>query len=244
MQSGDLGKVHEAVQGIYNEQIGKPAGMKAAQAVEVETAAKKAQAEVPARIAGEVGAAKAKAALSGGAFANIIDEVQRNRQIAENDKNTQAYTDKLNASQQLVSTIDAAQKGNKAAPGLVAIQELRGFLNRLNATELKSVSSAAGSIADRVQGKISGLTAGEPIPANVLQDMKALAVIQQQAAKRAYDAGLQRLKTNGVDITKIPDPLVSMHQVGDVVNLNGKKLRITKIDPDGTFDGEPVKEGQ
>ncbi len=76
--------------------------------------------------------------------------------------------------------ISAAQGGNKAAPGLIPIAELRTFISRPNIAELRSVGGA-GSLVDKIEGWVSGKTEGEPIPPDILKatdDLAGLAVDQ------------------------------------------------------------------
>lgn len=82
--------------------------------------------------------------------------------------------------------IAAAQGGNKAAPAMVPIAELRSYLNRINSTELRSVSSQAGTWADRVEGFIKGASEGQPVPPDILKATDELTSLQIQQAEQKH----------------------------------------------------------
>ncbi len=206
----------------------------------------KIAAHVNQAVATAVGTHLAIAKLSPDAFAGIADATSRNSAMNEADKIYKEYTDKNSQTQVLLDTIRAAQGGNKAAPGVLPIEQVRSVLanGRINSQELRAVSSNAGSLMDQIEGKIGKLVSGQPIPADILQATAELAKIQQQAARRNFDAGKDRLKMRGVDTGKLPEPGIAsssaIHAVGDTVMVRGKKVRITAIHPDGTFDGDEV----
>lgn len=212
----------DAVNKVYEDRVGEAAkakslvpGKVAEQAAllpgQVREAGARASAEIGPHIAQAVGTQKALAAQSPDAFAGIVDSSARHSAENELDKTAKDYTDKLGASQQLLDTIHAAQAGNKAAPGVIPIEQVRSVLSngRVNQAELRGVSSQAGSLMDRIEGWVNKSTKGEPIPPDILRDTASLATIQQQAARRGYDAGIQRLKTRGVDVSKIAAPTIS-----------------------------------
>jgi len=171
-------------------------------------AAQKANAEIGPHVAAAVASQKALAAQSPDAFAGIVDASSRRQAESESDKIDQTYTDALNTNQRLRDTISAAQSGNKAAPAVIPIEELRGFVNRVNSTELKSVGGA-GNLVDKVEGYINGKTKGQPIAPDVLRDMKDLLTSGDQFAERAYSAGVDRLKKRGVDASKLAKPTIT-----------------------------------
>src|SRR6185312_5214279 len=146
---------------------------------EAKLAGARAMAEIPAHVAETVQSAKAIANASPGAFAPILDRGARESAITDTTKIQKDYTDTAIGAQRLLDTISAAQNGNKAAPSAIIIEQVRSVLSngRLNTTELKAVSSQAGSLMDRIQGWVSGHTEGQPIPADILRDTAALATI-------------------------------------------------------------------
>lgn len=234
----------KAVSDIYDARINRPAG--AAATIAAETPGKIAQgkamipveaaragaeenARIPGRVAGAVAERKAIAATSPDAFVGIVDATPRNQAMNEADKIYKEFTDKLTSTQSLLDTIKAAQGGNKAAAGVIPIEQVRTVLRtgQINRNELAAVSSNAGSTMDRIEGWIKGHTEGQPIPPDILRDTASLATIQQTAAKRAFDAGKDRLKMRGVSVDKLPTPTIT-----------GTKIRAR--DPQGNLhEAEP-----
>ncbi len=184
--------------------------------VEAQAAAAKANAEIGPHVNEQVQTQQRLAALSPDAFAGIVNASERNQVMSDAAKTQKDYSDALNKTQTLLSTINAAQKGNKAAPAIIPIEQVQSVLSngRVNRQELQAVSSNAGSIIDRLEGKVNGLVSGQPIPADILRDTASLASIQQQAAQRSYQTGLSNLKMRGADISKIsPPPIAGMPHV-------------------------------
>jgi hypothetical protein len=88
--------------------------------------------------------------------------------------------------------ITAAQGGNKAAPAVIPLAELRGFVNRVNQSELKSVTGA-GSLIDKVQGWVQGKTEGQPIPPDILKATDDLAALQVENAQQKHAGEVQAI---------------------------------------------------
>jgi hypothetical protein len=174
--------------------------------------------EAGAKIPGEVNKAvaveKAKAALSPDPFSDITDPSARNRaEMGWNQATKDAQT-KIATAQQLRDTIDAYTHGNKTAAALIPIETLRTYLNRLNRTELESLSGA-GSLLDKLQGKLGGLTEGKPIPPDIIQGFDQLAQMQENAARRTYTQEVGRIRTGSggkkiqeMDIPQYQSPAV------------------------------------
>lgn len=195
--SGDPAKVTEAVQKIYDEQVGsvqkatalipsKVAEQKALIPGEVSKAAQIESAKVPIEISKAVKTQAALAANSPEMFAGINDPASRRTAQADYQKQTEAYLDKAQSAQQLKDFIGAAQSGNKAAPGLIPLSELRSVVNRVNRSELDAVSKGAGSVVDKVQGWFNGATEGQPVPPDILQGMGKIADIENSNSRSVY----------------------------------------------------------
>lgn len=202
-----------------------------------------------------VGTQQALAATAGPAFSNIADAAARGRAETAYQKDSEEYADKVGAARQLRDFVAAAQSGNKAAPGLVPISEVRQLVNRVNRQELQSVSSSAGSAWDRIQGKIGSLTEGQPIPPDILHDIGVISGVMENAARRTY--------TNKVAVTNntfgskaqpvtlpetpatapmAPTPAVqpaAKFQKGDTVMYQGKAHKVLEIKPNGRLVLEP-----
>ncbi len=142
---------------------------------------------INARVGQQIAVEKAKAALAPGGFSAIVDPAARNRAETEYDKSAKAAGDTVADARRVKALITKAQGGNPAASGVIPIAELRTFVNRVNAQELKQVSTGAGSVYDRVSGWIKGATTEEgPIPAAVLKGMSEIADLQEQLANQKH----------------------------------------------------------
>jgi hypothetical protein len=151
----------------------------------------------------------AKASLAPGAFSAIIDPTARSRAISDADAMDKAYIDKLGTVKTLNDTIDLALSGNKAAPTMAVIDQLRTVVNRVNRQELEQVKGA-GSAWDNVRGWVNGKIEGQPIPPNILNDMKTLAGAQATTADSVHEAN--RIRTNSYLGAKLPDNRADIKQ--------------------------------
>ena len=164
------------------------------------------------------------------------------------------YTTAMESSAHVQSFIDLARKGNKAAGsnlplmGAESIQALNG-IKRINRSEIEQYQGA-GSLLDRIQGKIGKITAGQPIPADVMKDIEELHKAISGNAASAYNAKLEGINQNyrsnfkpvkGAEENAAKSKLSTGHAVGDVVNINGKQYKITKLLPDDKFEADEVK---
>jgi hypothetical protein len=95
--------------------------------------------------------------------------------------------------------LDAAERGNKAAGsnlpllGVETINAING-IKRINGAEI-STYSGAGDLLDRIQGKIGKLTKGEPIPQDVLNDIRDLHQTLGQQSYQNYTDSLNSLNS-------------------------------------------------
>jgi len=224
----------QAVNKIYDERIGgaakiasETAAHVAQQALllpgKVKEATSVAYAQIAPHIKQAVDTQLELAKSSGEAFASVTDPTERHRAEASMEKSSLEYADKVSESRTLTSLIDAAQKGNKAAPAVIGLQELRGFVNRVNTTELKAVGSQAGSLKDQVEGWLRGKTEGQPIPPEILKATRELANLQEKAARSNYENKI--LITNSTYGSKVkpidlPGGLVAPIELKDGTTLN------------------------
>lgn len=190
-----LGKVQTATD-LQNAEL--PGEVKKATAV--------ANATAPIQVATEVAKQKAISAMSPSAFSNITNVGEQRAAMNEADQVQKDYTTKSEQVDQFRDILDQVKAGNKAAPALASIQELRGMVNRVNRSELAAVSTSAGSALDKVEGWLGGKVEGQPIPADVLAGMTKIADVQQAAADRVWQHGLERLKTRGVNTDALAKP--------------------------------------
>jgi hypothetical protein len=162
------------------------------------------------------------------------------------------------ASDTLNDFIDAAEAGNKAAAaniplaGVLQINTANGT-KRINRTEIDQYQGA-GSLFDQIAGRLGKLTAGQPIPKDVLEDMRTLANMVGERAWNEYNDSLKSLQqrtgykggptleaprgaksTPGSNLSALPT-LLQQSDIGKVfLNKDGKKLKITAVNPnDGT----------
>ncbi len=169
-------------------------------------------------------------------------------------KEDQAYGKADEVSKNIDSLLTMASAGNKAAganvplAGVGAINAVNG-IKRINSAEIAQYGTA-GSLVDKIQGKLQGWTEGKPIPQDVLDDMRALHDELGANAYTQYSTNLDALnKRTGAkfgpayaapDVRKTgaASALSTGHKVGDVVTVGGKKVKITKLLPGDKFEGE------
>jgi hypothetical protein len=173
--------------------------------------------------------AKKFAMEQGGVYAGLSPQ-DRGKAETAYDKDTKDFTDKISTARGLQDLIAQAQGGNKAAPALIPIDELRGFVNRVNAAELRSVGVNAGSVVDQLQGYINGKLKGEPLPPALLNDMLAVSKGQELAAHRTY-AG--RLAANKAAFGASPPPIDIEGVYANAAAPGGAAQPIDATGPDG-----------
>ena len=125
--------------------------------------------------------------------------------IAASEKVGQDYAQAAGDAKRIQDFVAAAQSGNKAAPGLIPITELRQLVNRVNPQELNAVSNSAGNAFDKVQGFFNKWTEGQPIPPEVLKDTATIANTLAQAAKRTANYKLQTVNHNYGSKFQLPE---------------------------------------
>ncbi len=188
----------QAVNKVYDERIGgaakiasetpaKVAEQAALLPGEVKKAVAVASAEVPIHIRQAVQTQVELAKNSPDSFGTVINPTERHRAETSYESSSKEYAEKVSEARKLTALIDAAQAGNKAAPGVIGLEELRGFVNRVNSTELKAVGSHAGSLKDQIEGWVKGKTEGQPIPPAILNATRELADLQEKAARHNYE---------------------------------------------------------
>lgn len=160
---------------------------------------RKQTAEIPGEVAKSVAVARATNPII---QQRELTVAAANRAAAEHvtaegeyQKELQNFNTSAADATRLHNLISQAQGGNKAAPGLIPIAELRGFLNRINTVELRNVSSSAGAWADRVEGFLKGATEGQPIPPDVMRDMDNLANLQVEQAEQKHAGAVKAINT-------------------------------------------------
>lgn len=194
--------------------------------VQAQAAGAEENARIPGRVAGAVQEQRALAKDSPDAFSGITSQTARNQAQNEADKVYKDYTDKASQTQSFLDSVNAART-NPAIAATIPMQEVRQFINRVNAQELSAVSAGVGGILQRADTWLEKNTIGTP-PKWLLDDVSQIAGIQLQAAQRGFEAGKDRLKMRGVDVTKLPAP--STAATGQVAG-SGAPIALK----DGTF---------
>jgi len=141
-----------------------------------------------------------------------------------------------------------AEQGNKAAGanvpllGVAAINAVNG-IKRMNSAEISQYGTA-GSLLDKIQGKLQGWTEGQPIPKDVLEDARTLHGMLTETAYKKYIDGLGALNNRSGSTYKpgMPPPAARaapattaapQHKVGDTVQYQGTPHKIKEIKANG-----------
>jgi hypothetical protein len=109
----------------------------------------------------------------------------------------QEYIKARESTEALGRVLDLAQSGNKAAGSnlpLLGVETLNAIngIKRINGTEVEQYEGA-GSLLDKLKGKIGKLVYGQPIPQDVLNDIRDLHQVLGDQAYRSYTSGLDSL---------------------------------------------------
>jgi len=124
--------------------------------------------------------------------AQDFQQLQAARADIEKNVQTPYLTAKTSANT-LRDVVAAAKSGNKTAAALQSLETTMAAiraqgLNRINTAEI-GVTANAGDIWDRISGAVGKFTKGEPVPANIQDDMLKFADILDKAARAKYDTG-------------------------------------------------------
>jgi hypothetical protein len=110
------------------------------------------------------------------------------------------FADAKSASDNMSAFLSLAKSGNKAASvnvplqGALEITTAQG-VHRINRTEVEQYGSA-GSLFDRISGRIHGVLSGKQIPDDVLNDMQELQNVIAGTAETKYKNGLKAVNQN------------------------------------------------
>lgn len=131
--------------------------------------------------------------------------------------------------------LDLADQGNVAAganipmAGVGAVNAING-IKRINSAEIAQYGTA-GSLLQKIQGKLQGWTEGQPIPASVRDDIRELHQQLGEQAWRTYTSGLDSLNKRWnanlpttqapPNIRKAPAPATGQYKEGDTRTING-----------------------
>lgn len=128
------------------------------------------------------------------------------------DTAEKTYGSASQAADEMQTMIDGARQGNKVynkvlpLEGALAINTSQG-VKRINRTEVDQIAGA-GSLFDKIQGRIAGLASGADIPKDVLDDQEKLVKLLKHGAYKSYsdtfDSAQKRYGLNNE--TKKPGP--------------------------------------
>jgi hypothetical protein len=190
--------------------------------------------------------AAAAADRQAAAIAQQTTQQKRAQDFAEAQVGRKELTDKVEApyrqaqqsAQELRDLVTLAQAGNKEAASLQSLQATMSLvrangLNRLNQAEMK-LPAEAGSLWDKVQGRIGKLVAGQPIDADLQKDLLQLADFIEKGAYNRYATGHKDVSTRyGLKEAPASPPTAAPEQrpipgiPGGMAELrNGKWIRV------------------
>ena len=139
--------------------------------------------------------------------------------------------EKLQSVAAVEDVINAAQSGNKIAqvttPMLVAfgLGNMEG-MHRFNKAEFEMIGGA-GSMWDKIRGGISGLTAGQPIPPDVLKNMQQFVQIMKERVTQEHAARRQQIKRT-FDLPDLDENVPNLGEADFVFDPNSQTLTNTR----------------
>lgn len=134
-----------------------------------------------------------------------LEVAATNRGNAGADKLDTEYNQARTATESLGKILDLAESGNKAAGSnlpLVGVETVNAIngIKRINSAEINQYGNA-GSLLDEIKGKLGKLVAGQPIPKDVLSDIRELHQSLGEQAYEKYTSGLKALgQRSGTDL--------------------------------------------
>lgn len=112
----------------------------------------------------------------------------------------------------ILDVVNAAKSGNQMAGNVQSLLATFGVttiegLNRVNMPEIQTVAGA-GSLLNRIRGRLSGLTSGQPLTPELQKDLTQLAGIMRKGAYNEYKSRFHStVKRYGLDDEEIqPEP--------------------------------------
>ena len=125
------------------------------------------------------------------------------------------YSKEKAATEALGRVLDLAMSGNKAAGSnlpLMGVETLNAIngIKRVNSAEIHQYTQA-GSLWDQIVGRVDKLTVGQPIPQNILNDMRTLHQTLGQQSYQNYTDSLKAINArSGASLSpKIEPPNIS-----------------------------------
>jgi hypothetical protein len=164
-----------------------------------------------------------------------VDPKLRTQVTKEAQKIGDEYLKAQEAADQMQSLIQLTRTGNKAAGSnlpLIGVETLNAIngIKRINKDEIKQYGGA-GSLYDKIVGKLEGAAVGQPIPADVLKDIETMHNTLRQGAESSYKTRLQGIndnyKSNFQPVKTAGGPKTDtkasgQYKAGDTRVINGK----------------------
>ena len=129
-----------------------------------------------------------------------VDPKLRAKASSDAQKYADEYMKANENADRLQAVIDLARSGNKAAFSnlpVIGVQTLNALngIRRMPKSEIDQYQGA-GSLLDKIQGRIGGLAAGQTIPKDVMDDIEAMHNLLRQQAESGYKSKLDSLNQN------------------------------------------------
>lgn len=138
---------------------------------------------------------------------------------------------KANATTEAIGKVlDLATSGNKAAGanvplvGVGALNAVNG-IKRINSAEIAQYGTA-GSLLDKIQGKLQGWTEGQPIPQDIIDDMRTLHQMLGEQGYKTYTDSLNSLndRTGSAFKPNVAAPNIRQAPVTPIQLKDGRTL--------------------
>lgn len=189
----------------------------------------------------EIGAQNAgQAARAGAATAKTAAEAEAAEKAAEADR---AEIGRL--TQDLVN--NPGILNNLTGPADAAFPGMMAAVNPNTAQARAKLNSLIAKLAlDRARQKLKGQGTVTDAERQIIKDDVA-AELDPKVGFEALKSRLEAIGQTYGGVTaasapaEVPRPVAGQRNVGDVVTVRGQRVRITQVNPDGTFQGEPVR---
>lgn len=177
-----------------------------------------------------------------------VDPKLRTQATSNANKANDEYLKTMANADQMQSFIDMARAGNKAAGSnlpMVGVETLNA-INGIKRIPREQVAQyqGAGNLFDTIQGKLGKLTTGQPIPADVLQDIENMHRLLRQNAQQAYQTkldGINQTYHSNFQPVKSGSSVAPVPQVGDTrPGKDGKNYRFKGGDPTVKSNWDPM----
>ena len=115
-------------------------------------------------------------------------------------KASQDFNIATQAADNMDSFIEAAKSGNKVAHGFLPTEgaleaSTAQGVKRVNMAEIKSYGGA-GSLMDRIEGQLKGLSTGQSIPPQILDDMKKVSDAIRRNATTKHESAVKAVNVS------------------------------------------------